>query len=163
MIGIAMLVIACESGSVSTTKPASVATPTTSPRALIVFTAWVADPKATSGPEPGYKPALTGLTGHDVQSATADATGGTWFVNISFTPRGANLFAKLTRDNVAACPVDPTSNRICPLRRLGIWLDLMQADIDNWDDPIYAAKVSQPFDLACLMHPSSTAVCPKLV
>src|SRR6476646_8623111 len=70
----------------------------------LVYTKWVADPKVTSGPEPGYKTAFTGLTGDDIQSATAqiDQTGLNWVVNISFTQKGGNLFDTLTRDNVAA-------------------------------------------------------------
>src|ERR1700747_1184963 len=53
----------------------------------LVYTKWVADSKVTGGPEPGYKPALTGLTGDDISSATAsiDPTGTAWVVNISFT------------------------------------------------------------------------------
>jgi len=64
----------------------------------------------TNGPEPSYKPALSGLTGHDVQAATPviDATGTVWRLNVTFTPAGSKLFANLTRDNVAACPGDAT-------------------------------------------------------
>lgn len=83
-------------------------------------------------------------------------------MNISFTPRGATLFAKLTRDNVAACSSGPM-NATCAQRHLGIWLDLTQADIDNWTEPTYAAKVSQPYDLACLTQASPATVCPKFV
>jgi preprotein translocase subunit SecD len=124
-----------------------------------VFTTWVADAKVTNGPEPGYRPALTGLTGHDIQSASpiADSTGTAWFIKVSFTQRGATLFAKVTRDNVAACP------SACAERHLAIWLDLTQADTANWDDPTYTAKVSQPYDLGCLAHLSSTTVCPKFL
>src|ERR1700757_948947 len=37
----------------------------------LVYTKWVKDDKVTGGPEPGYKPQLTGLTGDDISSATA--------------------------------------------------------------------------------------------
>ncbi|TMF53912.1 MAG: hypothetical protein E6I21_00740, partial [Chloroflexi bacterium] len=46
----------------------------------LVYTKWVADTKITNGPQAGYKPALTGLTGDDISSATAtiDSTGTSW-------------------------------------------------------------------------------------
>ncbi len=125
------------------------------------------DAKVTIGPEPGYKPALSGLTGHDIQSAVPiiDAAGTSWVVNITFTSRGTNLFAKLTHDNVAACPGDAATGAGsgCPQRHLAIWLDLTQADIDSWEDPTYAATVSRLYDIGCLTGRSSTAVCPKLI
>src|SRR5260370_32310454 len=56
----------------------------------LVYTKWVADSKVTGGPEPRYKPAFTGLTGDDIQSATAaiDSTRPRWVVNVSFTSTG---------------------------------------------------------------------------
>ena len=159
-IAVALFVVACGSGPGSATSPKP-------PSALVVFTTWVADAKVTNGPEPGYKPAFTGLTGHDIQSASPiiDSTGMAWFVNLSFTQRGANLFAKLTRDNVGACPGDPNTslNANCAGRHLTIWFDLTQADIDNWDDPTYVTKVSQPYDLLCLQRPLPTTVCAKFL
>ena len=55
----------------------------------LVYTKWVPDAKVTAGPEPGFKPALTGLTGDDISaaSATIDSTGTSWVVNITFTGR----------------------------------------------------------------------------
>jgi SecD-like export protein len=160
VIAVALLVVACGSGSASAPSPKPAG-------ALVVFTTWVADAKVTNGPEPGYKPAFTGLTGHDIQSASPiiDSTGTAWFVNVSFTQRGANLFAKLTRDNVAACPGDPNTSLTanCAGRHLTIWLDLTPSDIDNWDDPAYVTKVSQPYDLPCLLRGLPTIVCPKLL
>src|SRR6266704_4795975 len=82
----------------------------------LVYTKWVKDDKVTAGPEPGYKPELTGLTGDDIASANAsiDQSGVAWVVNVTFTSRGADLFDKLTRENVAACPgdsnTDPNAN-----------------------------------------------------
>jgi hypothetical protein len=106
----------------------------------------------TNGPEPGYKPALSGLTGHDVQHAAAvpDATGNAWVIDVTFTPNGRRLFDQLTRANITACPSDPatSSSANCPQRHLAIWLDLTQADIASWDDATYVAKVTMPFDLA---------------
>src|SRR4030081_4114894 len=64
VIAVALLVVACASGSASAPSPKPAG-------ALVVFTTWVADAKVTSGPEPGYRPALTKLTGDDIQSATA--------------------------------------------------------------------------------------------
>jgi preprotein translocase subunit SecD len=144
-------------------------TPTTSQSLLVVYANWVPDGNAVAGPEPGYKPAFTGLTSHDIQRASAaiDASGTHWVVNVTFTSRGATLFKHLTRDNVAACPTSgggtSPSSVNCAQRHLGIWLDLTQRDIDNWDDPAYAAIVSQPFDLDCLTHTAAATTCPKLL
>lgn len=167
IVCIATLTVACGSSSTTSATPNSKATPTTSQSALLVFTNWTPDPKVSNGPEPGYKPAFTGLTSHDIKSASAaiGTVGIFRVVNVSFTSRGADLFKQLTRNNVAACPGDSRSDTSadCAQRHLGIWLDLMQADIDNWHDPTYAAKVSQPFDLDCLAHLTATTGCPKLV
>jgi len=133
----------------------------------LVYTKWVPDTKVTGGPEPGYKPAFTGLTGDNIQSATAviDQNGIGWVVNVVFTSSGADLFSRLTRDNVAACPGDPntTATANCAGRHLTIWLDITQHDIDNWEDPTYAAKVSQTYDTGCLAKASPTTTCPKLL
>jgi preprotein translocase subunit SecD len=133
----------------------------------LVYTKWVADSKVTGGPQPGYKPAFTGLTGDDISSATAviDQNGIGWVVNIQFTSRGADLFSTLTTANVAACPGDPNSSLTanCAGRHLTIWLDLTQADIDNWEDANYVAKVSQNYDTGCLATATPTTVCPKLL
>ena len=164
---VALVVTACQSSPASSANQAATPPAAKSPGALLVFTTWVPDAKVTIGPEPGYKPALSGLTGHDIQSAVQiiDAAGTSWVVNITFTSRGTNLFAKLTHDNVAACPGDAATGAGsgCPQRHLAIWLDLTQADIDNWEDATYAATVSRPYDLGCLTGRSSTAVCPKLI
>lgn len=159
---VACMAVACQTAPSSSVAPSNAATPTASRSPLLVFTKWVADPNANNGPEPGFKPAFTGLTSHDIQGASAaiDASGSSWVVNVSFTLRGKDLFAQLTRDNVAACP---NPGPVCSQRHLGIWLDLTQTDIDRWDDPAYAAKVSQPLDMSCLARTSATTVCPKLV
>jgi preprotein translocase subunit SecD len=131
----------------------------------LVYTKWVADTKVTAGPHPGYKPAFTGLTGDDIQNATAavDQNNVGWVVNVSFTSRGATVFDDLTRANVAACQIDPTTGAACPERFLTIWLDLTQKDIDNWEDPAYASRVSINYDTACLATATPTTVCPKLL
>src|SRR5437899_3198859 len=76
------------------------------------YTKWVKDAKVTGGPEPGYKPQLTGLTGDDIPSATAtlDQHGTSWAVSLQFNSRGADLFDNLTAANVAACPGDTATN-----------------------------------------------------
>lgn len=131
----------------------------------LVYTKWVPDSKVTGGDFPGYKPALTGLTGDDIQSANAaiDQTGTSWVVNVTFTSRGGQVFDNLTRDNVAACPGDPNTSLAasCPGRHLAIWLDLTQQDIDNWEDPSYVAKVSAPYDPGCLATQIQGTVCGK--
>lgn len=133
----------------------------------LVYTKWVPDSKVTSGPQPGYKPAFTGLSGDDIASATAslDQNALSWVVNVGFTSRGADLFDKLTRDNVAACPGDPNSNPAanCAQRHLTIWLDLTQKDLDNWEDPAYVGKVMQQYDAGCLATATPTTICPKLL
>ena len=133
----------------------------------LVYTKWVADPKVTNGPEPGYKPELTGLTGDDIQSATAsiDSTGTSWVVNITFTARGATVFDNLTRDNVAACPgdVNTVASANCAGRHLAIWLDLTQTDIDHWEDSSYVAKVTQNYDPSCLATQAADTVCGKFL
>jgi preprotein translocase subunit SecD len=161
VVCLAGLAVACQS---SLATP----TPTTSRSHVLVFTKWVPDGHAGNGVEPGYKPAFTGLTSHDIQKASAsiDTMGTTWVVNVTFTPRGADLFKQLTRNDVAACPPgDPNTlaGANCAQRHLGIWLDLTQKDIDSWDDPTYAAKVSQPFDLECLAGGAAATTCPKFV
>ena len=133
----------------------------------LVYTKWVADAKATGGPQPGYKPAFTGLTGDDIQSASAaiDSTGTSWVVNVSFTSGGGTRFDQLTTANVNACPGDPGTSQTanCPQRHLAIWLDLTQKDIDNWEDPSYVAKVSQPYDPGCLAAQTADTVCGKFL
>jgi preprotein translocase subunit SecD len=126
----------------------------------LVYTKWVKDPKSTTGLHPGYKPAFTGLTGDDIQSAVAtiDQSGVSWVVNVTFTQNGATAFDKLTRDNVAACTISATT---CAERFLTIWLDLTQQDLDNWDDPAYQARISALYNPACL--PSATVQCSKLL
>ena len=161
-LALTLLMSACESNTSGAGSPATpTATPSTVVAALLVWTTWTADPKVAGGPEPGYRPALTGLTGHDVQSATPmiDNTGTSWVIYLVFTARGASLFSTLTQKTAAPCP-NPSGN--CPQRHLGLWLDLSQSDIDRWDDPSFVAQVSMPFDLACLAKPSA-GVCAKFV
>ena len=116
----------------------------------LVYTKWIPDDKSTGGPEPGFKPAFVGLTGDDIQSASAalDQNGISWVVNLTFTSHGGDVFSKLTQDNVNACPGDPstTQSANCAQRHLTIWLDLTQKDIDNWDNPDYVGTVSRPWD-----------------
>jgi len=117
-----------------------------------VVTTWTPDAKVTGGPQPGYKPAFTGLTGDDVAAATSvlDSSGTGWLVNVRLTARGAALFTQLTTANVAACPGDPSTAQTaaCPERYLAFWVRLTQNDIDHWEDSAYANGVSQPFDSA---------------
>lgn len=167
IVCLAALAVACQSNSVSTVTPSPTVNTPTLRSPLLVFTKWVPDPNVSNGPQPGFKPAFTGLTAHDIQTANAviNTTGTDWIVDVSFTSRGAELFKQLTRDSVAACPDGSTSagSDKCAQRHLGIWLDLTQADIDNWADPAYAAKISQPFDLDCLTRLPAASACAKLV
>src|SRR6266849_2788195 len=81
------------------------------------------------------------------------------------TSHGADLFGKLTTDNVAACPGDPNTSAAanCAQRHLAIWLDLSQNDINNWEDQAYASKVSLNYDTGCLATATPTTICPKLL
>jgi predicted small integral membrane protein len=113
------------------------------------YATWVPDPSVTGGPEPGFKPAFSGLTGLDITSASAaiDQSGASWVVNVVFTPHGADLFAQLTRVSAAACAGDPNTdaNAVCAQRHLAMWIGLTQTDIDAWGDPLYADRISKPF------------------
>jgi preprotein translocase subunit SecD len=126
----------------------------------LVYTKWVADTKSISGPHPGFKPALTGLTGDDISNSTAtiDQNGIYWVVNVTFSQNGGAAFDRLTAANVAACAIN-ADGTTCAGRFLTIWLDLTQKDIDNWDDPSYQAKLTTPYNAACL--PSTTVTCGK--
>jgi len=157
----ASLVAACSSTS-STVPPAGSASPARVQGTLLVFTKWTPDSSVLNGPEPGFKPALTGLTGHDVSTAHAkvDATGLTWVVDVAFTSRGRDVFRQLTHDSVQACP---DLNQDCPQRHLAIWLDLSRTDIDHWTDTTYVDRVAQAYDLRCLAQQAATVVCAKLL
>ncbi len=118
-------------------------------RATLVTTTWVqdADPNNKfSDPGQaiyqGFKPKITNLTGDMVTGATASTdqqTGTQWVVNVTFNSAGQSIFGQLTNDAVNAC-----SSGDCAPRHIAEWLDLTQYDIDHWDDPGYAAKISQP-------------------
>ncbi len=116
----------------------------------LVYAKWVPDDKVTNGPEPGFKPQLVGLSGEDIQSASAalDQNGVSWVVNLTFTSHGGDVFSKLTQDNVNACPGDPALSQTanCAQRHLSIWLDLTQKDIDSWENADYVGTVSRPWD-----------------
>jgi hypothetical protein len=133
----------------------------------LVYTTWVADAKVASGAEPGYKPALTSLTGDHVTSADAaqDSDGKSWDLNLTFDGTGTALLTSLTRDGVAACPGDTSTdqNANCVQRVLAIWIGLTQLDIDNWEVQDYAFEVSQPFGGGCPGSVSIGSPCAKLV
>jgi preprotein translocase subunit SecD len=166
MIGAAAaicLTVATACGATSGVGPA----PSSSPRMLIVFTSWLPDAAVKSGLEPGYRPALTGLTSHDFKTVVpAINSGGTsWVIDVTFTPQGRALFTKLTTDTVAACPGDPATAPAaqCPRRHLAIWVGLTRADIDRWADAAIASELMLPFDLDCISRQPATAACPKLL
>jgi hypothetical protein len=137
LMGVAALVVLGATSSTTTRVSSS-----------LVYTKWVADANVTGGPEAGYKPSLTGITGDDVASVATSNDSGGWGLELTFTSRGRDRFASLTRDTVAACPGDPSTdnNAACPLRHLTMWLGLTQADIDRWEDPTYAAPISQSWN-----------------
>lgn len=135
---------------------------TTHVNRAFVYTTWVKDSQSTGGPHPGYRPALTGLTGADIASATASLSpgGSNWVVDVKFTPRGKDLFDRLTATNVAACPVNVTTGAVCPERYLTLWLGLGQRDLDRWDDPSAQAELMKPYLSGC-SKPDGT--CGKLL
>ena len=130
----------------------------------LVYTTWVADANALGGPEPGYKPALTALTGAHVTqvSAAKDSGGDSWDLDISLDSTGTQLMSNLTRDNVAACP-DTSPNPDCAQRYLAMWIGLTQNDIDRWEDLARANEVSRPVGAGCDAQAASGASCAKLV
>lgn len=160
VLGLVGLAAAC--GGESTAQ----STPSPQAHALLVYTTWTPDAKVVNGPEPGYRPALTGLDGHDVVKAAPliDPTGTVWLIDVTFTARGSALFSTLTRDNVAACPGDPSTAAAsnCVQRHLTIWVNLTQADIDRWEDQTYVNQVAAPFDMTCLTQ-TPGVVCPKFL
>src|SRR5205807_8561823 len=107
-----------------------------------------------------------GLTAAHASSATpALGQSGTWELDVSFNQQGAVVFDNLTRANVAACPRDPNTRQTanCAERHMGIWLDLTQKDIDNWENADYVAKIYAPYDPGCLSQQTSTTVCGKFL
>ena len=111
--------------------------------ARLITTTWVKDPNSQGGPEPGYKPQLTDLQPNMLSSASAglDQNGVSWVVNFTFNSQGADIFGKLTTAAYNAC-----ASSDCPERHIPMWLDLSQDDINNWDQPGYADKISQSTD-----------------
>jgi preprotein translocase subunit SecD len=115
----------------------------------LVTTKWVKDPKSTfNGPQgvsAGYKPEITPLTGEMVTGASAqlDSNGVSWVVQLTFSQPGTEQFGKLTTEAVNACA---GAGNDCPSRHIAEWLDLTQADVDHWDDPGYAAMITQSVD-----------------
>jgi hypothetical protein len=130
----------------------------------LVYTTWVADAKALGGPEPGFKPALTSLTGAHVTQVTTtkDTTGDSWDLEVILDSTGTQLMSNLTRDNVAACP-DTSSIPDCAQRHLAMWIGLTQNDIDNWEDLGRANDVSRPVGAGCDAQTAAGASCAKLV
>jgi hypothetical protein len=130
----------------------------------LVYTTWVADAGALGGPEPGYRPALTGLNGANVTQVTAskDAAGDSWDLEVVLDSTGTQLMSNLTRDNVAACP-DTSSNPGCAQRHLAMWIGLTQTDIDNWEDLARANSVSRPVGAGCDAQAAAGASCAKLI
>ena len=111
----------------------------------LVITTWVKDATITNGPFPGYKPQQTKMTADMLQSANAglDPNGGTgWVVNFQYNATGAGIFSNLSTAAYNACGANGTGS--CPESRITNWLDLDQADIDNWNDR--ANQLYQPFD-----------------
>jgi hypothetical protein len=130
----------------------------------LVYTTWVADAGALGGPEPGYKPALSSLTGTHVTqvSAAKDTSGDTWDLEVILDSTGTQLMSAMTRDNVAACP-DSSANPECAQRHLAMWVGLTQSDIDNWEDLVRANNVSRPVGAGCDVQTAPGASCAKLV
>ena len=115
--------------------------------AKLVYTKWVKDDKAPAGRQTSgaYRPELTPLTGDMITNAAAsvDQNGVSWVVNVEFNSTGADLFGKLTQENVNACP---GADNECPERHLGIWLDLTQQDIAGWHDAETVSRLTAPTD-----------------
>ena len=142
--------------------PASKAQDVIGRTAKLVTTSWVADPKAPQdSPVPGYRPQISPLTSDMISNAQAalDQNGLNWVVNITFNSAGADQFGKLTTAAVNACP---GSGQDCPARHIAEWLDLDQNDLDQWDTPGYAARVSAPIDQGGKLITNPTIIEPIL-
>jgi preprotein translocase subunit SecD len=114
-------------------------------RDQLIITTWVADSSITNGPYPGYKPQLTQMQASMLQTASAslDPNGGSaWVVNFQFNGAGAGIFSQLSTTAYNACGTSGTGS--CPQSHITNWLDLTQADINNWNN--VANSLYQPFD-----------------
>ena len=134
-IVVATALVALALGGVVVGGALLVPRPASGPPSTLVVTTWVADPSVTGGPYPGYRPQLTSITPDMVASATPqlDPNGGDqWVVTITFDARGKRIFGELTTAAAAACGSAGSSS--CPEGRVTDWLDLTQADIDDWND-----------------------------
>jgi preprotein translocase subunit SecD len=108
----------------------------------LITTKWVADSSITNGPWPGFKPEITALQGTDFTQATAAVDpngGGDWVVNVTLSSSGATTFGNLSTAAYNAC-----STTDCAQRHITEWLDLTQADINNWNN--VANQVYRPSD-----------------
>ena len=154
-----LLMAGCESAS-TVPRPSG-------PHANLVYTTWTRDALVTNGPEPGYRPVLSGLTSDDIASATVaiDPSGTTWVIYITFNTAGRDLLAKLTRANLEACPGDPSTSSAsnCAQRHLTLWLGLSQADIDHWENSTFVGTITQPYDISCLAQAPAITTCPKFI
>lgn len=110
--------------------------------AQLVTTTWVKDASITNGPFPGYKPKISALRADMVTGATAglDPQSGTsWVVNVTLNSAGAAIFGTLSTNAYNACP-----GGSCPELHVTNWLNLDQADIDNWNQN--ANQLYTPFN-----------------
>jgi len=119
--------------------------------ARLEFYTWVPDPKAPAGydgdPQAGYRPKPTGLTGAMLVKATPvlNPTTNTWEVELQFNSQGAALFDKLTRQAV---------QQVGQENHIAAFLDLTKKDLENWDKPGVAAKLTNPVSGKMLSDPA---------
>jgi hypothetical protein len=110
-------------------RPAPATTPQPRPVALVI-TKWVRDPSVVNGPWPGYRPQIAYRgTLASVNAARDPNGGGDWVLDFTFDAQGAQAFASLTTEAVAACP-----DTGCPEGHLTNWLGLTEDDIDHWNE-----------------------------
>lgn|GEM_PF-2904422 len=132
----------------------------------VVYGTWVADPGASAGPHPGYRPALTDVSGGHITyvGVTKDSNGTDWDVELQFDSTGAAALSDVSRKAIAACPgdINTDTSANCSERFVAIWLGLTAADISRWDDSFYATDISRPTDSACIEYETQN-LCGKLV
>ncbi|HUZ89248.1 MAG TPA: protein translocase subunit SecD [Candidatus Acidoferrales bacterium] len=112
--------------------------------AQLITTKWVPDASITNGPYPGFKPQITPLKSDMLTGANASldqSTGTAWVVNVTFNSQGAAEFGSLTTAAYNALSACGTASS-CPQNHITEWLDLTQADINNWNTD--AAQLYQP-------------------
>lgn len=143
-VAAALLVTSCGAGAPRDGGRSAAPGPGPTPGRLVATT-WVADPSASAGPYPGFRPQLTDITQDMIRGAEAapDPNGGAfWDVTLTFDSAGSAVLSRLSTQAVHACSNGTTGT--CPGSHITWWLDLTRADVDRWSTE--AASLYQSAD-----------------